>query len=344
MIKKGIREYKTLIRASEWADSKLPYFLFSVAALVALNGKIPGLSGFWFIQVNILFFASYLGSSYLINDMADRDIDLQAGKKKIIAGYSFPQTVIMLAATVAGGALPVLIVEAACGASVPSHIILIAGIYYLGFSYSIRPFRFKERGFAGTVFCSCAQRILPLAVAAAVFRVDYLLLAMLLIQGFMVGMRYILIHQLLDRKNDRETGVHTFSLHHPDAARKMIYVCVFFETVLIILLNLFLIRHGTGAAGKIFPAVTIIYFVLLAIFVRSVKYMLNERAFETFSFVPFEDYYNFFLPVCLFVSLLPLSPWYLIDILIVVLLDQKMLRVRAGFLSAYFSSLLRNRK
>ena len=292
-----IKEYAELLRAGEWIDSKLTYYVIS-SALLILGSKL-GLDNkdILYMTANALFFASYLGCSYMINDIADRIVDIQAGKKKLITKYSFPHLTLIFSVTLVFGIVAISLAEYSLGKFSFSLLGILILIYYLGFSYSIKPFRFKERGLGGTVFCSFAQRTLPLFLTIMVYDVDYILAVIVLLQSFFIGMRYILIHQLIDRVNDIKTGVRTFSAEHPAFSRRLIYGNILSEILLILLLNFYIFHIDQSTATTCLIVINAFYFVLLILYMRAVKFMLNENVFETFSFVPFEDYYSIIFPL-----------------------------------------------
>lgn len=337
---KCIKEYTELLRAGEWIDSKLSYYVVSVALLILGSKLSLDNRDILFMSANALFYASYLGCSYMINDIADRTVDLQAGKKKLITKYSSLSLTIIFTATFLSGLFVISFAEYVLGKfSLPSLAVLII-IYYLGFSYSIRPFRFKERGLPGTVFCSFAQRTLPLFLTVMVYNVNFTLAVILLLQSFFIGMRYILIHQLIDRSNDLKTGVKTFSTEHPAFSRNLIYGNILAEIALIILLNRHIFSIGQLFAASCLSVINVLYFALLIIYIRAVRFMLNENVFETFSFVPFEDYYNIIFPLWLCLCFLSFNTWLIVAAAAILLIQRRMLSVRCEFLFLFGKSTL----
>ncbi|MBR2738340.1 MAG: UbiA family prenyltransferase [Lachnospiraceae bacterium] len=329
------RDLSALTRAGEWADSKLSYFLVSVGLLVFSARASFEPADILFLLANGVFFASFLGCSYMINDIADREVDLRAGKEKPVTKYSPRVLAALFSVIMALGIACIAAAELVLGVFAVWHLAVILAVYYLGFSYSVKPLRFKEKGLFGAVFCSCAQRIFPLAVTCLCFSPDRVLLAVVVLQNFFVGMRYILVHQLIDRTNDIRTGVRTFSTDHPDHSRAFVYANVIAEIALIIIQCVYVIRHFPSFAGYSLSVIAAAYMLLLVLYVRAVRYMLKEHVFETFSFVPFEDYYNILLPLWFYACMLTRSAFFLVFLFLLVFMQRKMIKVRGEFLLLY---------
>ena len=191
-----------LARWPDWSTSKLPY-IGAVTLLLASPQtsavRVLGILG------TVLFWAAF---GYGINEVADRDCDLRAGKSNRAAHLTTLRLVLFLTLTA----------SAASGLSLlwaPDHaapVFVVVGLL-LAVAYSLPPLRLKERGVFGLLAGSASQWVLPvLAVAAAEprgwSRPAAWCLAFL---GLAIGTRWMAIHQLQDAVADHRAGVRTYA-------------------------------------------------------------------------------------------------------------------------------------
>lgn len=334
----AVISFARLLRVREWLDSKVTLHLFSALFLIWSGNDADRLEQFVNVHFYILFAAVYLGVNYLINDLADYDVDLAAGKKKEIQKIHKRTAVLLMLVCMLVGIGPVLWRERSIGI-----LVAVAVIYFFGFSYSVRPFRFKERGFMGAVISSFAQRCVPLLVVLSFVRADVPAAVIIILLNFFVGMRYILLHQLVDLRNDRMTGTSTFSTKHPKLAKGLMYWNLAIEGVLIAGMLFYMLGKGGPNIAAAFLALSVLYGILLLVYIKAVRYMLGENIFETFSFVPFEDYYSIILPLALCICLGIGNLFWLADIPLILLLQFRMICVRIGFLRQYFKAIRSNK-
>lgn len=325
-----------LLRTEEWLDSKISYYLFAMLLLLYEDGL--RFEHFVFVQLCLLFFVCYIAASYLVNDISDIKTDIKSGKKKRIVTLPRAYAFGLLAAVCAVGILPLLCYER----SVQSAV-LTAVIYFCGFSYSLKPLRLKERGIFGTIWCSAAQKCVPILLVLLRCPFSWRMVPVLLL-SFFIGMRYILIHQLSDIQNDKKANVSTFSLHHPSAARTLLYCNVAAELCMLGLIAAgFMLTEGFAAGLSLLILLPVC--VLLMLFnVRAVRYMLGEHAFETFSFVPLEECYSLLLPLwCCCLGAFH-HPVWLLDAAFVLLIQFRITGIRVQFYAQYIRALARQRK
>ena len=204
----SLRAIRTLVRWDEWYDSKVP-LLFICFYQMCLVQPIPARQVIVRFTLVTAFACLYLAFGYLINDYSDRETDRLAGKLKLIASLPAPAAVVLLCLLgLAGMAIPLFLI---------GNRVLALGLtavaYFFAAFYSMPPVRFKERGVWGLVVSAVAQRSLPALIIFAAFDhfgLDSWLLFVLLA---LIGVRWILVHQLIDLQNDREAGVSTFAAH-----------------------------------------------------------------------------------------------------------------------------------
>jgi 4-hydroxybenzoate polyprenyltransferase len=197
---------RALIRFDDWWYSKV--------------GTAMGV-GFWLVlacqmafasAVPILFFGiiaiSCLGTfGYAINDIADRESDRKCSKVRPIASLSGCQGLMLAGVSVAGGLF------ACIPLGVGAALVLSAG-YVLAAIYSLPPVRLKERGVVGLFAGAAAQRSIPAALLLMHFHPSLFFGSVLLLWSTLVGMRWLLVHQIVDERNDRISHVTTFATAH----------------------------------------------------------------------------------------------------------------------------------
>lgn len=201
-----VRAVGSLIRWREWNDSKVPLFFVSFYYL-CLAEPLPAGKALARFALVTLFACLFLAFGYLINDYSDRDCDRRAGKRKLIASLPDSTILIVLCLVGLGGmAIPFSLIA--------NHLLgigLTAITYFFAVSYSLPPLRFKERGVWGLVVSAVAQRSFPVLVVFAMFD-HYGLDAWLFSVLFgLIGVRWIVVHQLIDLQNDLQTGISTFA-------------------------------------------------------------------------------------------------------------------------------------
>lgn len=193
-----------LLRWKDWAYSKMPPF-FTAGFVFLLTNELPAASSCFRFAAWLLFCAAFLAFGYGVNDFADRDDDRRAGK---------PNAMLRLRPAVAVAWLLALVALSVVGL-IP-HLadwrlsLAVASSYGTAVAYSVPPVRLKERGSAGLISCAIAQRSLPVLVGAALFGRFDLSLWLYCVLFTLVGIRWILLHQIVDAGHDEATGVQTF--------------------------------------------------------------------------------------------------------------------------------------
>src|ERR1035438_1518039 len=146
-----------LARWSDWSTSKLPYLGASTLLLASPEASAVRVLG---ILGTVLFWAAF---GYGINEMADRDCDLLAGKPNraaVLSPLSWA-SFLTLTSSAAGGLSLLWAADAA------APVIVGVGLL-LAVAYSVPPLRLKERGVLGPVAGAASQWVLPvLAISAA---------------------------------------------------------------------------------------------------------------------------------------------------------------------------------
>ena len=210
LIREGNRHLQQalrLVRWRDWATSKLPFVAEAYLLLCLTQGKdtlTPGCA------LRILLFAGcYLAFGYVFNDWVDRDADLRVGKASIVGGWRPGWAAGMLLGLAGASFLslgPLLQQSAA--------LVLVALSYGLALAYSMPVIRLKERGLLGLLSAGLAQRTMPAALVFAVASRTPLIPALVYVTLIsVVGLRWMVAHQLVDHANDVTTATRTFVVH-----------------------------------------------------------------------------------------------------------------------------------
>lgn len=197
---------KQLTRWDEWAESKTPLF-FAAAYTWLLTQRTQVTSadlaraGLW-----LVFTMCLLAYGYAVNDFSDVKPDRLANKSNAIGRLPQRHAVLFLLFLVLAGLFSLLFYL-----SQPWVVLSLLMAYFFATAYSLPPIRFKERGLMGLIVSSTAQRFFPLLVGMSVFgRFDLVSWTMAAVFSLM-GLRWILVHQLGDIEADRRGGVRSFA-------------------------------------------------------------------------------------------------------------------------------------
>jgi 4-hydroxybenzoate polyprenyltransferase len=197
-----------LMRIPEWLHKFQELFIASLILLLFLPDCAHSVSGinaevlliFWIYQCFLLCYG------YVINSYADREQDAIAGKHPEVSFFSTWQLQLVL------GFLAVFAL------GVPLYYgdfrIRMLGLvtFLVATFYSLKPIRFKERGFIGILAATAFQRPLlfmffPLIIPSCDLTLFLILLGCL----FFIGLTIEINHQLADYNNDIKSGVVTWT-------------------------------------------------------------------------------------------------------------------------------------
>lgn len=293
-----------MIRMDEWLFSKVPFMLIPLLIFYRSQSTTarPTAVVVASYLVYLFFFFSF---GYAINDYSDRENDRLVGKVNIMANLPEPCCCLIIAFLIAG-CLPFLMLYFNWQA-----ILLFFFIYFWGAAYSVKPFRFKVRGFAGLLVSSLAQRTFVLFPLVLIDKRIGLNVAVWGTVGFLVGMRYIVIHQILDFENDKKGGIKTFVGDHQGLSSIWIVVLLVLECIL---LAVFFALNFSSAWWLLF-FVPYLFQNLFTFY--AVHYLYKQRYLASFICVPLEDFYNFYFPLLLLAALMRNTPaWGILFVLV----------------------------
>ena len=193
-------------RWPDWTDSKLAWLGTACYYLALTNGW--SLAHTVAVMVRVFPFVVGLAAlGYAANDYWDRAADVAAGKR---APESTPGPAghRRLVGVLLGATLLAIVPLATRGVSAFAGLALLV----LALAYSAPPLRLKTRGGWGVLAAALAQwgtPVLPLLVGGVAPTAGFALLFAL---GFSAGVRWMLLHQILDAPGDAHAGLRTFAI------------------------------------------------------------------------------------------------------------------------------------
>lgn len=289
-----MKRIQKLIRMNEWMFSKIPFMFVPVLLCMAQDGREA--FGSVICATYFVYLFAFFSFGYAINDYSDIEADRMVNKQNIMGELS-PGIRLLVLVLCFVGALPMVIV---CGNRI--SLVNMALVYFWGAAYSVWPFRFKERGVWGLIVCSLAQRSLPLLPLLAVSSSAKTIVIVWSIIGGLVGLRYILIHQVIDVESDRISKTETFAVHHFQLTRRGLYMCFILEVAVV--LGFLIWYHGWQLA----LVLGVVYGIIMLVIFYTVHFIYEQSYLISYIAVPFEDFYNFYYPLFLSSTLLTEQP------------------------------------
>ena len=256
-----------------------------------LNHPAPATSMISEITVLFLLLCLYASLGHIVNSYCDRKIDLAAGKPNALAAVSDTGGRELVAFVLIASLVTIFLIY------VDQPVVL--AMFYLAIViavlYSMPPIRLKERGIFGLIAATIAQRTLPVAIvfhALAVWNWTALALCLL---STLIGMRYIIVHQIKDESADLLARVQTVAttrgvtfLQH--LLRKVVFPLELVTLVIV----LFLMSMDLQSIG----IATIMY-----IFWAALQWVVldknKESRFSVESYTVLADFYYIYWPLLL---------------------------------------------
>ena len=305
----GVRKislFRQLFRVEDWLWSVLPlvyaaplyYALFeSSEAATTPVGAMKYLCFFVFVF-------AFLSFGYMINDYSDIEVDKACGKVKVIASMQRTTIMAIFVALVSLGVLPMILLAD----DRPLMVVILALTYFLGAIYSVSFIRAKERGIWGAVVSSFAQRGMPIAVAAVLFGMSWQSTLSWILLSFLNGLRYILIHQLLDFENDSIAKVSTLATQ---VGKRPLQIAI---NIILIVEIILLFPSVVWPCYSLYPLITVaigFMYSVIAILLTliHVRVFGEDDILYSYSLVPLEAFLNFLVPFA-FSVFLSLNNYY----------------------------------
>lgn len=313
-----LRQLRSIIRWTEWHDSKLPLFLVTAYYLSARSEQGPEAGRIALLLVLLMIVAAF---GYVINDFADWDADRLAEKT---ASATSRRTVGRVAVALLAG-LPVL------GIIISRSIwfwLALGMLCFFAASYSLRPLRFKERGWSGVVVGAAAQRVLPLFVIFTIYPSDWAAFILLVAHSLFVGLRWMLIHQWKDVDADSRSATTTYVVQSGRSKTlfRLRKAFVLECAVLLCLLGMMTARIPVLLPG--WACYAMLHIVLWPVWKR----IGWQQALTSYTRAPLADFYGLYWPLILAIYLVTLSPGLVVFPILEVFWKQSYWRSTHGML------------
>lgn len=270
------------IRYREWYDSKWNCYL-TVFLLYCLRHEDFDRHFYLKGVLAVMSFTFFLlAFGYAFNDYSDAIEDRLAGKGNQISHFSKRQQIVILCGLVMAGILiPRLLF--------PSFGVFLAVLisFAVAFLYSYRTLGIKRKNILGLVVSSLAQRVCPLSLIFILFQ-DWSATSLLVASwAFLVGLRWILIHQAFDFENDRKTDTNTYVTRQNNETRLLTQITGVFVAELLCVAAILLMNFSLSWALLI-PAAYLIFQATLISYWRKLGW---KRLILSYDFAPLADFY-----------------------------------------------------
>ena len=258
---------------------------------VALHRNHPGIPLISDMAILLLLLCIYASLGHIVNSYCDREIDLIAGKMNTLALVSEKKGLILVVLIVITSLVSVFLFY------IKQPVVLL--LFYLAIViaalYSMPPVRLKERGVFGLVAAAVAQRTLPVVIIFHALEVWELSAPVLCLLSTLIGIRYIIVHQIKDEEADMNAGVQTVATTRGTAFLRMLLKNFIFPLELVSLVLAVIIMAmdlpAVGVAAVLYAFWTTIQLLVLD---RG-----NETRFSVESYTILADFYCFYWPLLL---------------------------------------------
>jgi 4-hydroxybenzoate polyprenyltransferase len=217
MMKKGLtvvswRNWGVLRYNSIWQNLAVLFYL-------SLVGQLYSLENLALIFLFIVFSTVMTAFGYLVNDLADLDLDRRQGKTNAFAKTGYRKGWVIVGVVTVFGIL--------LGWPFLSNL-WFTGLWLLwifaAITYSLPPFRLKERGLTGLATTIAAQQTLPTAMLFAIFGDLFSIAALIFILFATVrGFSSDVSHQMREIPLDASTDTATFAVRIGKESVERIY-------------------------------------------------------------------------------------------------------------------------
>jgi len=333
-----------------WAVFQYNSILENLFVFFYIAFRIPDHSAFFLLKIFLFIFFSLFSTTYgyLINDLADVELDRIHGKANTFADVSS-----LKAAAVTGFFFLLSTVFAFPFWLNRWFLILWASWFLISSFYSLPPLRLKERGKLGLLLVVSAQRLLPVLLVFSAFNFSYgWEIAGISFYVFLRGLSSDINHQLIDYQNDLKTRTKTFAVTtgHETVQKIFRWVLELEKIFLFLILAFFLtILHPRFLLAYYITAFLSVFYLIAYL---SSHYLLWKRKipvdvnpFQTNGKNIFQllhhSYPSVILPLGLNVAILPLN-WFYILLLLFQMALRRLFSIRVVTQSYVYAILKRN--
>lgn len=299
---------------------------------VALSQPFPGIDLIREMAVLLLLLCLYASLGHIVNSYCDREIDMVAGKANTLASVSEHYRQILVILIVITSLVTILLVY------IKQPVILL--LFYLAITiaafYSLPPVRLKERGIFGLIAAAVAQRTLPVAIVFHALGDWGWPAVVLCVLSTLIGMRYIIVHQIQDESADLLAHVQTVATTRGiDFLRQLLKQFVFPLELATLSIALILMTMEFASVG--IAAVIYIFWTALQLLALDWK---KEKRFSIEFYTILADFYYIYWPLLLSALLIERNnSYWMVFIFTVVWLFRRLYR-EVGQLWNVFSILI----
>ena len=207
-----MKKLLALLSRRNWGILRYNSIWQNIAGLfyIALSERLFSLAFIGQVALFVLFSTIMTGYGYLVNDLADIELDRRHAKSNAFQGMSQTKAVLIVLAILAIGSLFGLpfLSRPLFG---PIWLLWILAATF----YSLPPLRLKERGLIGLATTIAAQQTLPTALLFAAFGQPVSWSALIFVFFATArGASSDVGHQMRDWSHDASTGTGTFAVRH----------------------------------------------------------------------------------------------------------------------------------
>jgi len=246
-------------RIVEWVDKTWIILGAGLILLLQLPLNSEVFKSFVVFAIYTFFALSY---GYAVNIYADREVDARAGKhKKHEAATYFSQNQLMLIfGFLIAGMLGIPFYFGGFWVEVLGVINL-----FLATFYSLKPIRFKERGFLAILVAGGPQRAFLFLFFALLVHSTSGLTLILFLWLTILGVLMEIGHQILDYRSDKEAGLSTWATRTGIEKAKKIGISLFLLLIFFLIMPAVLLPFYQGLAISLllasFSSHSVLYFL-----------------------------------------------------------------------------------
>jgi 4-hydroxybenzoate polyprenyltransferase len=202
-----MRRYPLLFVRGAWWHYKMPPPIMLLVLLMPNLGSVFDLLLALASLISVIAFVCNFG--YAINEIFDVEEDAKVERDNVASAIGIPRIVLIAALSAVTSTVIAFIAIGTVGAA------LTACALFISVAYSAPPIRLKERTWLGVLADASAAHVYPALLCIIIASrsqpgaLDGKLIAATLIWSLTLGVRGILVHQLLDEELDRASGLNT---------------------------------------------------------------------------------------------------------------------------------------
>ncbi|MGD9899667.1 MAG: UbiA family prenyltransferase [Calditrichaceae bacterium] len=322
-----------------WAVFSYNSFIENIFVVFYIALVTRNYSNAFLINLLLFYIFSVFSTSfgYLINDLADRELDRKHNKSNTFENTNERVAISVVIAVFVLSAMPAINFISNRYFAFLWILWTLAAVFY-----SVKPVRLKERGKTGLIVVVFAQRVLPVLLVFAAFRFNNLTDIMLItFYILMRGLSSDVNHQIEDFNSDLKTSTGTFAVTAGlERIRRVFHLILEVEKLLLAaVLLLFVLRFQDYPAGYSVNTgiLAIIYLIILIISYFRIRGGADRNPFRIhekniFQFLH-HAYPSVILPLALIIIIIPNNMLFAL-VLLAFLFNKKMLSLKT-YINSY---------